>query len=91
MTTEDVEQAFQSAPSVDVSADVANIVDWLVDTKIEPSKRQAREDVKNGAITVNGEKVTDVAADINPADHFDGKYVVVRRGKKHYTLAKVTQ
>ena len=91
LTTEEVEQAFQSTPSVDVSADAANIVDWLVDTKIEPSKRQAREDVKNGAITVNGEKVTDVDADINPADHFDGKYVVVRRGKKHYTLAKVTK
>ncbi|KRM74723.1 tyrosyl-tRNA synthetase [Limosilactobacillus coleohominis DSM 14060] len=91
LTTEDIEQAFKSAPSVNISADVVNIVDWLVNTDIEPSKRQAREDVKNGAITINGEKVTDIEAEINPADHFDGKYVVVRRGKKHYTLAKVTK
>lgn len=89
LSVDEVEQAFAGTPSVAVSAEPKNIIDWLVDTKIEPSKRQAREDVKNGAIRVNGEKVTDEGANINPADHFDGKYVIVRRGKKNYTLAKV--
>ena len=89
LRVDEVEQAFAVTPSVAVSAEQKNIIDWLVDTKIEPSKRQAREDVKNGAIRVNGEKVTDEAATINPADHFDGKYVIIRRGKKNYTLAKV--
>ena len=89
LTTAEVEQAFAGTPSVEVSAEPANIVDWLVDTKIEPSKRQAREDVKNGAIRVNGEKVTDLEATLDPTAKFDGKYVVIRRGKKNYTLAKV--
>ena len=89
LSVDEVEQAFAGTPSVTVSANEANIIDWLVDTKIEPSKRQAREDVKNGAIRINGAKVTDENATINPADHFDGKYVIVRRGKKNYTLAKV--
>ncbi|MBM6727815.1 tyrosine--tRNA ligase [Limosilactobacillus ingluviei] len=89
LSVDEVEQAFAGTPSVTVSANEANIIDWLVDTKIEPSKRQAREDVKNGAIRINGAKVTDESATINPADHFDGKYVIVRRGKKNYTLAKV--
>ena len=56
---------------------------------VDKSKRQAREDVTNGAITVNGVKVTDVETEINPADNFDGKYVIVRRGKKKHFLAKV--
>ena len=36
-----------------------NIVEWLVDTGIESSKRQAREDVTNGAIRINGDRIQD--------------------------------
>ena len=50
--------------------------------KIEPSKRQAREDVSNGAISINGDRVTDLNFVINPSDEFDGKFVVIRKGKK---------
>ena len=91
LSTAEVEQAFNGTPSVEVSAEPENIVNWLVATEIEPSKRQAREDVKNGAIRINGEKVTDTDAEVDPSAHFDGKYVVVRRGKKKYTLAKVVK
>ena len=77
-------------PSVDVENKKENIVLWLVDTtKIESSRRQAREDIQNGAIRINGEKVTDVNAEIDPASNFDGKFVIVRRGKKKYFLARV--
>lgn len=90
LTTAELEQAFKGTPSVDVPATPMNIVDWLVEFGVEKSKRQAREDVTNGAIRINGEKVDDVDATLDPTTHFDGKYVVVRRGKKNYTLAKVT-
>ena len=66
-----------------------NIVIWLTDNGIEPSRRQARQDVSNGAIRINGEKVDDVDAEIDPSIHFDGKFVIVRKGKKHYFLARV--
>ncbi|UQS87081.1 tyrosine--tRNA ligase [Nicoliella spurrieriana] len=92
LTVSEVEQGFKNMPSVEVSSESNNIIQWLVDdTKIEPSRRQAREDVKNGAIRINGEKVDDVEAVINPSDDFDGKFVVVRKGKKHYYLARVTK
>lgn len=90
LTTAELEQAFKGTPSVDVPATPMNIVDWLVEFGVEKSKRQAREDVTNGAIRINGDKVADVDATLDPTTHFDGKYVVVRRGKKNYTLAKVT-
>ena len=48
-----IEQGLKNAPSAEAGNEKKNIVDFLVDTKIEPSKRQAREDVKNGAIYVN--------------------------------------
>ena len=90
LTTEEIEQAFKDVPSVEVANEKKNIILWLVDdTKIEPSRRQARQDVENGAIHINGEKVTDVDAEIDPNSHFDGKFVIVRRGKKRYFLVRV--
>ncbi|GAT91145.1 tyrosine--tRNA ligase [Apilactobacillus kunkeei] len=90
LTTAEVETGFKNMPSVEVSADKKNIVEWLADdTAIEPSRRQAREDVSNGAIRINGEKVDDVDFEIDPSTSFNGKFVVVRRGKKKYFLARV--
>ncbi|MGQ2283326.1 tyrosine--tRNA ligase [Apilactobacillus kunkeei] len=90
LTTAEVETGFKNMPSVEVSADKKNIVEWLADdTAIEPSRRQAREDVSNGAIRINGEKVNDVDFEIDPSTSFDGKFVVVRRGKKKYFLARI--
>ena len=77
-------------PSATAPATSANLVEFLVDvTQIENSRRQAREDIKNGAIRINGEKVTDVEAEIDPSAAFNGKFVIVRRGKKRYFLAHV--
>ena len=90
LTTEEIEQAFKDVPSVEVANEKKNIILWLVDdTKIEPSRRQARQDVESGAIHINGEKVTDVDAEIDSSSHFDGKFVIVRRGKKRYFLVRV--
>lgn len=89
LTIEEIEQGFEHMPTVEVSNEEKNIVDWLVETEIEPSKRQAREDVSNGAISINGDRITDLDFAIVPSQHFDGKFVVVRKGKKNYFLAKV--
>ncbi|AEV94391.1 tyrosine--tRNA ligase [Pediococcus claussenii] len=90
LTASEIEQGFKNMPSVDITNQKENIVLWLVDTtKIEPSRRQAREDVQNGAIRINGEKITDLEAEIDPNERFDGKFVIVRRGKKKYFLARV--
>ncbi len=84
-----IADAFGGVPSFDITAESKNIIDFLVDGGVDQSKRQAREDVNNGAITINGEKVTDVATEISPSTHYDGKFVLGRRGKKKYFLGKV--
>ncbi|MFD1432811.1 tyrosine--tRNA ligase [Lacticaseibacillus yichunensis] len=91
LTAEEIKQGFSQVPQKSSPAVAENIITWLVDTTgIEPSRRQAREDVQNGAITVNGQREQDLDAVIDPASHFDGKYVIVRRGKKKYFLVNVT-
>ena len=63
-----------------------NIVDCLVNTGILSSKREAREFVNNGSISINGEKITDTEMLVNKDASLYNKYIVVRRGKKKYYL-----
>ena len=63
-----------------------NIVDVLVSNNVCSSKREAREFISNGSISINGDKVTDLEYSISKNDSIDSKYVVIRRGKKKYHL-----
>ena len=63
--------------------------DLLISLKAASSKREARDFIKNGAISLNGEKVNDAQALINKDYSLYNKYVIVRRGKKNYYLAEL--
>ena len=63
-----------------------NIVDMLVNTGILSSKREAREFLTNGSISLNGERITDLELTITKDTCLYNKYLVVRRGKKKYHL-----
>lgn len=89
LTVTQIEQGLKSAPTAESGLAAKNIVDFLVDTKIESSKRQAREDVENGAIYINGDREQSVDFEVDPAKAFDGKYVIVRKGKRKYTLVNI--
>lgn len=90
LSADEIEQGFKEMPTFQAAKETKNIVDWLVDVGIEPSKRQAREDITNGAISMNGERVSDVAFEVT-ADHaFDGRFIIIRKGKKNYSLVRLT-
>ena len=65
------------------------IMDVLVNAKICSSKREAREFLSNGSLSLNGEqiKATDIVIDASTA--IGGKYIVIRRGKKKYYLGEL--
>ena len=90
LTADEIEQGFKEMPTFTVDKESKNIIDWLVDIGIEPSKRQAREDITKGAISLNGEKVADVEFTVT-ADHaIGGRFIIIRKGKKNYSLVKLT-
>ncbi|KIO66029.1 tyrosine--tRNA ligase [Caldibacillus thermoamylovorans] len=82
----EIEQGFKDVPSFTNTEAEANLVDLLVAAKISPSKRQAREDIQNGAIYINGDRVTDVQYVLGDSDKIEGKFTIIRRGKKKYYL-----
>lgn len=86
LTGEEIEIAFNDLPSTN-GCD-CNLVEALIQTKLASSKREAREFITNGAVSVNGEKQTSVDYQINSLVAIDNKYVVLRRGKKQYAIIK---
>lgn len=90
LTADQIEEGFKNMPTFEAPKEEWNIVEWLVDiVGIEPSRRQAREDIKNGALSMNGEKVTDVEAIVTPENSFDERFILIRKGKKKYFLIKL--
>lgn len=85
LTSSEIEQVFHGVARVELNQDL-NIVDLLVDSKICSSKREAREFVSAGSITVNGEKVTSLEFVVTRENAIEGKYTIIRRGKKKYYL-----
>jgi tyrosyl-tRNA synthetase len=89
LSADDIRQGFRNVPSYTVSeTGDKNIVDLLVEANISSSKRQAREDVQNGAISINGQRITDLGYTVTEKDRIGGEFTVIRRGKKKYTLIK---
>ena len=85
LTEEELVDAMSGVENYEVKKE-KNIVDMLVDTGILSSKREAREFVNNGSISVNGEKITDTEYLVNKEISLYNKYIVIRRGKKKYYL-----
>lgn len=79
-------QAVKAMPKEILARQEYNIVDFLVESKLVTSKRQAREDINNGAIYINGEKIKDVDYIVSDKDLLENAYTVLRRGKKKYLL-----
>lgn len=73
-----------NVPSVDLDFSAPmNIVDFLVATKLFPSKSEARRMIEQGGIQIDGNKITDWKCDIAPADE-----VMVQKGKKTFLRVK---
>ncbi|MDG4656494.1 tyrosine--tRNA ligase [Ectobacillus antri] len=88
LTAAEIEQGFKDVPSYTHTGEDITLVDLLVNSKISPSKRQAREDITSGAISVNGERVQSTDAVLNKDNRIEDKFTIIRRGKKKYFLIK---
>ena len=85
LSVKELKQGLRGVPNYQVKAnDNLNIVELLVTAGVVNSKRQAREDVQNGAIYVNGDRIQDLDYTLTDADKLENELTVIRRGKKKY-------
>ena len=85
LTKDEIEEVFRGMNKEKLESDI-NIVDLLVDKKICSSKREAREFISSGTISVNGRKVESLDEVITKDLAIEEKYIIVKRGKKKYFL-----
>jgi tyrosyl-tRNA synthetase len=78
-------QDMSSVPTVTINKDMlgCTIIDLLVNTKILPSKSEARRLVQQGGLTINDEKIIDPSMEVTEEKFKDGS-MLMRRGKKNY-------
>ncbi|UAC47575.1 tyrosine--tRNA ligase [Bacillus aquiflavi] len=89
LTGAEIVQGFKDVPSYEHrTKEEIGLIDLLVAAKISPSKRQAREDISNGAIYINGDRVTDLQYILSEKDRIEDQFTIIRRGKKKYYLIK---
>jgi len=65
-----------------------DVVTFLAETKIFPSKGEARKMVQGGGVSINRKKVDDVQFALSPSLLLHGQYMLIQRGKKNYYLVK---
>ena len=86
LSEDEIEMGFNDVPTYQMQEAELGLVDLLSVAGISGSKRQAREDVKNGAVYINGERCTQMDHVVRKADGLHGRYIVIRRGKQKYFL-----
>lgn len=85
LSVSELKQGLRGVPNYMVTADDnLNIIELLVTAGVVTSKRQAREDVQNGAIYINGDRIQDLGYILTEADKLENELTVIRRGKKKY-------
>ena len=85
LTSKEIEEVFKGVPTYETEPG-KTLIDVLVESHAASSKREAREFINNGAISINGDVVKDENYLIDNSKAIDDKYIAIRRGKKKYYL-----
>jgi tyrosyl-tRNA synthetase len=89
LTNEDLDQLeLDGLPCTVFAGGNKGIVEVLVDTDLAKSNKMAREFIGNNAINVNGRLVDSVNFELDVSNALNGKYFLLKRGKKLFHLAK---
>ena len=88
LSVNDILMGLKGVPNFEFKEELP-LVDVLVNNGMASSKREAREFIKNNAISINGETVNDEQKVITKDMALEGKILIFRRGKKKYFIGLV--
>jgi tyrosyl-tRNA synthetase len=94
LSEEELLNAMEGVPVHTLSSSVLSsgldIVSFLAETGIFPSKGEARKMVQGGGISINREKQTEASYSMGNHNIVGGNYIVVQKGKKNHYLVKLS-
>lgn len=92
LTEQDLE-GMDGIVKIDVAKDKIDtgidVVSFLAETAIFPSKGEARKMVQGGGVSINRKKVDGIELKIDSSLLLHGKYILVQKGKKNYFLVSI--
>jgi len=94
LTANAIEEIFSDVPSTEkirehILNEKPNILDFLVDTGLVKSKGEGRRSLSEGGIYINNIRETDPDRKIDLPDFLDGKFIILRKGKKNYHIVRL--
>ena len=87
LSVEEIKDGFKDVPNFEIN-DELPLIDLLVNNSIASSKREAREFINAGSITINGDKYLDENMVISKDKAIGNEIVIIRKGKKKYFVGK---
>ena len=87
MSKQDIKELFDEQDIKEIEGNT-NLLDLLITLGVASSKREAREFVNSGAISINGDKVTETNIEITDDLFIDNTYIIIKRGKKNYYVGR---
>jgi tyrosyl-tRNA synthetase len=94
LSAADIQEIFTDVPSTAVNkarfeGEGMPIADLLPEVNVAKSKGEARRSIRGGGIYLNNIRISDENQLVNVNDTIEGKFLVLRKGKRHYHLVKV--
>jgi len=91
LSIEDLE-GMEGVVKFDFAAEKLNegidVVSFLAETSIFPSKGEARKMVQSGGVSINRKKVDNIQLPVDKSLLLHGQYLLVQKGKKNYYLVR---
>lgn len=92
LSAAEIEDIFANVPSSQISRAEINrifLIDLMVKTGFLKSKGEARRSIMEGGIYLNNRRVSEVEQQVSTEDIIEGKFLVLRKGRKNYHLVKI--
>ena len=96
LSTQEIADIFADVPSSDLpksqlAGEGMSLADLLAESTLATSKGDARRSIKGGAINVNNQRVTEDTQLVSMSDTIEGKFVILRKGKRRYHLVRLIE
>jgi tyrosyl-tRNA synthetase len=91
---DEIAEVFADVPSSEVAAETLggegmSMIDLLVETELASSRGDARRSIEGGGVYANNVRVEDVGATVRIDQAIEGRFLLLRKGKKRYHLVAV--
>jgi tyrosyl-tRNA synthetase len=91
---DEIADIFADVPSREVQKEALEgegmpVVDLLVDARVATSKGDARRSIQGGGVYLNNARIEDAERAVYLDEALEGRFIVLRKGKKNYTLVKI--